>query len=46
MEMELMQETTTAKPSYSDWLRTLKVKAQSAARDEEEERRWREQFGR
>lgn len=39
------QETITEKPAYTDWLKSLKMKTQIAEREEQEERRWREQYG-
>lgn len=42
MDTHIMQDTNNEKPAFTEWLRSLKVKAQVAEREEEEERRWRE----
>jgi len=39
---ELLQEPTTEKPKYNDWLLSLKTKNDLAAQEEEAERLWRE----
>jgi hypothetical protein len=44
--MPELEELEQAKPAYSEWMRTLKAKAVEAQKEEEEERRWREAYGR
>ena len=42
--MEQLQENTE-KPNYTEWLKSLRAKAAVAERDEKEELKWRERYG-
>jgi hypothetical protein len=45
---EIIEEPITVKtekPGYSEWLRSLKARAEEAARSEQEELQWRQKYG-
>lgn len=37
--------TVNTKPGYAEWLRSLKLKAQQSAQEEQEELQWRQRYG-
>ena len=44
-----IEESITVKserPGYNDWLKSLKARAEEAAREEQEELQWRQRYGR